>query len=49
MREIVPIVETEEEFEEEQIQRDYEELRVKTLEGLNSVRKISTSLRFSPS
>jgi len=28
VREIVPIVETEEEFEEEQIQRDYEELRV---------------------
>ncbi|THJ22881.1 MAG: RNA polymerase sigma factor RpoD [Nitrospira sp. CG24E] len=46
VREIVPIVETEEEFEEEQIQRDYEELRVKTLEGLNSVRKISTSLKI---
>ena len=45
VREIVPIVETEEEFEEEQIQRDYEELRLKTLEGLNSVRKISTSLK----
>ncbi|HEV8326177.1 MAG TPA: RNA polymerase sigma factor RpoD [Nitrospiraceae bacterium] len=45
VREIVPIVETEEEFEEEQIQRDYEDLRVKTLEGLNSVRKISTSLK----
>src|SRR4026209_1464848 len=45
VREIVPIVATEEEFEEEQIQRDYEELRVKTLEGLNSVRKISTSLK----
>ena len=45
VREIVPIVETEEEFEEEQVQRDYEELRVKTLEGLNSVRKISTSLK----
>lgn len=45
VREIVPIVETEEEFEGEQIQRDYEELRVKTLEGLNSVRKISTSLK----
>src|SRR5467141_1933244 len=45
VREIVPIVETEEEFEEEQIQLDYEELRVKTLEGLNSVRKISTSLK----
>ena len=45
VREIVPIVETEEEFEEEQIQQGYEELRVKTLEGLNSVRKISTSLK----
>ncbi|MDP1947183.1 MAG: RNA polymerase sigma factor RpoD [Nitrospirota bacterium] len=45
VREIVPIVETEEEIEEEQIQRDYEELRIKTLEGLNSVRKISTSLK----
>ncbi len=45
VREIVPIIETEEEFEEEQIQRDYEELRVKTLEGLSSVRKISTSLK----
>jgi RNA polymerase primary sigma factor len=41
VREIVPIVETEEEFEEEQLQQGYEEL-VKTLEGLNSVRKIST-------
>ena len=49
VREIVPIVETEEEFEEEQVQRDYEELRVKTLEGLNSVRKISTSLHKSAS
>ncbi len=45
VREIVPIIETEEEFEEEQIQQGYEELRVKTLEGLNSVRKISTSLK----
>ena len=45
VREIVPIVETEEGFEEEQIQRDYEELRAKTLEGLNFVRKISTSLK----
>src|SRR5262245_60886719 len=45
VREIVPIVETEEEFEEEQIQQGYEDLRVKTLEGLNSVRKISTSLK----
>jgi RNA polymerase primary sigma factor len=45
VREIVPIIETEEEFEEEQLQQSYEELRVKTLEGLNSVRKISTSLK----
>lgn len=45
VREIVPIIETEEEFEEEQLQQNYEELRVKTLEGLNSVRKISTSLK----
>jgi len=45
VREIVPIVETEEEFEEEQIQRDYEELRVKTLEGLNSGRRSATSLK----
>ena len=45
VREIVPLVETEEEFDEEQIRRDTEELQVKTLEGLNSVRKISTSLQ----
>ncbi len=45
VREIVPIVETEEEFEEEEVEKDYEELRLKTLEGLNSVRKISTSLK----
>jgi RNA polymerase primary sigma factor len=45
VREIVPIVETEEDFEEEEVQKDYEELRVKTLEGLNSVRKVSTSLK----
>ena len=44
VREIVPVVETEEEFEEEPIERDYEELRLKTLEALNSVRKVSTSL-----
>ena len=44
VREIVPIIETEEEFEEEQIQRDDEELRVKTLEALN-VRKVSTTLK----
>ena len=43
--EIVPIQETEEEFEEEEVERDYEELRLKTLEGLNVVRKVSTSLK----
>ncbi|HSC55789.1 MAG TPA: RNA polymerase sigma factor region1.1 domain-containing protein, partial [Nitrospira sp.] len=45
VREIVPIQETEEEFEEEEVERDYEELRLKTLEGLNTVRKVSTSLK----
>jgi RNA polymerase primary sigma factor len=45
VREIVPIVETEEGFEEEEVEKDYEELRLKTLEGLNSVRKVSTSLK----
>ncbi|WP_455377060.1 RNA polymerase sigma factor RpoD [Petrachloros mirabilis] len=45
VREIVPIQETEEDFEEEEIERDYEELRLKTLEGLNAVRKVSTSLK----
>ena len=45
VREIVPIQETEEDFEEEEIQRDYEELRLKTLEGLNAVRKVSNSLK----
>ncbi|MBA5866053.1 MAG: RNA polymerase sigma factor RpoD [Nitrospira sp. CR1.3] len=45
VREIVPIVETEEDFEEEEVEKDYEELRIKTLEGLNSVRKVSTSLK----
>ena len=45
VREIVPIQETEEDFEEEEVEKDYEELRIKTLEGLNSVRKISTSLK----
>ena len=45
VREIVPIQETEEDFEEEEVERDYEELRVKTLEGLNIVRKVSTSLK----
>ncbi|MDH4082561.1 MAG: RNA polymerase sigma factor RpoD [Nitrospira sp.] len=48
VREIVPIQETEEDFEEEQqqpVERDYEELRVKTLEALNSVRKVSLALK----
>jgi len=45
VREIVPIVETEEDFEEEAVEKDYEELRVKTLDGLNAVRKVSTSLK----
>ena len=33
VREIVPIQETEEDFEEEEVEKDYEELRIKTLEG----------------
>ena len=37
VREIVPVVETEEDFEEE--------LRVKTLDSLNAVRKVSASLK----
>jgi len=47
VREIVPIQETEEDFEEEQqpVERDYEELRVKTLDALNSVRKVSLALK----
>ncbi|MGZ8364737.1 MAG: RNA polymerase sigma factor RpoD [Nitrospira sp.] len=47
VREIVPIQETEEEFEEDQppVERDYEELRVKTLESLNAVRKVSLALK----
>ncbi|BFU97058.1 MAG: RNA polymerase, sigma 70 (sigma D) factor [Nitrospira sp.] len=45
VREIVPIVETEEDFEEEEVEKDYEELRIKTLDGLNAVRKVSTSLK----
>ncbi len=47
VREIVPIQETEEGFEEDQppVERDYEELRVKTLESLNAVRKVSLALR----
>ena len=47
VREIVPVQETEEEFEEDQppVERDYEELRVKTLESLNAVRKVSLALK----
>ncbi len=45
VREIVPIQETEEDIEEEEIERDYEELRLTTLEGLNAVRKVSNSLK----
>ena len=47
VREIVPVQETEEEFEEDQqpVERDYEELRVKTLDALNAVRKASLMLR----
>jgi RNA polymerase primary sigma factor len=46
IREIVPPVDVEEDFEqeEEQIQHDEEELREKTLESLNRVRKLSKSL-----
>src|SRR5829696_7678430 len=47
VREIVPVQETEEDFEEEQqpVERDYEELRVKTLDALNAVRKVSLGLK----
>ena len=45
VREIVPVVETEEDFEEEAVETDYEELRVKTLDSLNAVRKVSASLK----
>ncbi len=47
VREIVPVQETEEEFDEDQppVERDYEELRVKTLEALNAVRKVSLALK----
>ncbi|MBA2485089.1 MAG: RNA polymerase sigma factor RpoD [Nitrospira sp.] len=45
VREIVPVVETEEDFEEEAVEKDYEELRVKTLDSLNTVRKVSASLK----
>ncbi len=47
VREIVPVQETEEDFEEDQqpVERDYEELRVKTLDALNAVRKVSLALK----
>ncbi len=47
VREIVPVQDTEDEFDEEQqpVERDYEELRVKTLDALNVVRKVSLALK----
>ncbi|GMV50054.1 MAG: RNA polymerase sigma factor RpoD [Nitrospirae bacterium] len=45
VREIVPVVETEEDFEEEAVEKDYEELRLKTLDSLNAVRKVSATLK----
>ncbi|MFO0732772.1 MAG: RNA polymerase sigma factor RpoD [Nitrospiraceae bacterium] len=45
VREIVPVTETEEDFEEEEVEKDYEELRLKTLDALNAVRKVSASLK----
>jgi RNA polymerase primary sigma factor len=45
VREIVPVVETEEDFEEEVVERDFEELRLKTLDALNAVRKVSSLLK----
>ena len=47
VREIVPAQEQEEEFDEDQqpVERDYEELRVKTLDALNAVRKVSLALK----
>ncbi|MBM4123991.1 MAG: RNA polymerase sigma factor RpoD, partial [Nitrospira sp.] len=46
IRELVPVVEAEEEFEEteEEIERDDTELREKTLEALTKVRKVSQTL-----
>ena len=44
IRELVPPTETEEELEEEEIERDDTELRDKTLEALNKVRNLSKSL-----
>jgi RNA polymerase primary sigma factor len=48
VREIVPVQETDEGFEEEPqpVERDYEELRVKTLGALNAVRKVSLTLNM---
>ncbi|MEW6245237.1 MAG: RNA polymerase sigma factor RpoD [Nitrospirota bacterium] len=45
VREIVPVTEAEEEFEEEEVERDYEELKRKTLDALNAVRKVSSALK----
>ncbi len=45
VREIVPVTEAEEEFEEEELERDYEELKRKTLDALNAVRKVSSALK----
>jgi RNA polymerase primary sigma factor len=45
VREIVPVTETEEDFEEEEVEKDYEELRLKTLDALNAVRKVSATLK----
>ncbi|MCP9446001.1 MAG: RNA polymerase sigma factor RpoD [Nitrospira sp.] len=47
VREIVPIQEQGEEFDEDQqpVERDYEELRLKTLEALSAVRKVSLQLK----
>ena len=44
VREIVPIQEEEDSRKSRSGERDYEELRVKTLEGLNTVRNASKSL-----
>jgi RNA polymerase primary sigma factor len=43
VREIVPIQETEEDFEEEEVERDYEELRLKTL--LKKIKKQIDAIR----
>jgi RNA polymerase primary sigma factor len=45
VREIVPVTEAEEEFEEEEVERDYEELKRKTLDALTAVRKVSSALK----